>query len=40
MVAVVPPDDVPRTHDILRSHGAESVEIGAVVAGSGAVSIV
>ncbi|MBV8980224.1 MAG: phosphoribosylformylglycinamidine cyclo-ligase [Acidimicrobiia bacterium] len=40
MVAVVPPGDVPRAHDVLRSHGVGSVEIGAVVAGSGAVSIV
>jgi len=40
MVAVVPPDAVLRTHDVLRSHGVASAEIGEVVPGSGAVTII
>ena len=37
MVAVVPPTDVFRAHDALRSHGVGSVEIGEVVEGTGSV---
>jgi phosphoribosylformylglycinamidine cyclo-ligase len=40
MVAVVPPDQVMRAHDVLRSHGVGSVEIGEVVAGEGAVQLI
>ena len=39
MVAVVRSDDVPRTHDVLRSHGVASVEIGEVMPGEGAVHL-
>ena len=39
MVVAVPPGDVPRTHDALRSHGVASVEIGEVVPGEGAVHL-
>jgi phosphoribosylformylglycinamidine cyclo-ligase len=39
MVAAVPSDDVLRTHDVLRSHGVSSVEIGEVVPGEGAVHL-
>jgi phosphoribosylformylglycinamidine cyclo-ligase len=39
MVAVVPPDDVLRAHDVLRSHGVASVEIGEAVPGEGAVRL-
>ena len=39
MVVAVPPADVPRTHDALRSHGVASVEIGEVVPGEGAVHL-
>jgi phosphoribosylformylglycinamidine cyclo-ligase len=39
MVAVIPPDDVMRAHDILRSHGVPSVDIGEVVPGEGAVHL-
>ena len=37
MVAVVPPEEVFRAHDVLRSHGVESVDIGEVVPGEGTV---
>src|SRR5205085_5164054 len=37
MVAVVAPGDAFKTHDVLRSHGVESVDIGEVVAGDGRV---
>jgi phosphoribosylformylglycinamidine cyclo-ligase len=40
MVAVVAPDDVLRAHDLLRSHGVPSVEIGEIVPGEGAVQLV
>jgi phosphoribosylformylglycinamidine cyclo-ligase len=40
MVAAVPSDDVLRTHDVLRSHGVASVEIGEVVPGEGLVELV
>ena len=40
MVAVVAQEDVMRTHDVVRSHGVSSVEIGEVVAGEGAVQLV
>jgi len=40
MVAVVPAEDVHKAHDVLRSNGVASVEIGEVVDGSGAVTIV
>jgi phosphoribosylformylglycinamidine cyclo-ligase len=40
MVAVVPAADVLKAHDVLRSHGVASVEIGEVVDGSGQVTIV
>ena len=39
MVAVVPPDDVFRTHDVLRSHGVGSAEIGEIVPGHGQVVV-
>jgi phosphoribosylformylglycinamidine cyclo-ligase len=39
MVAVVPPDDVLRAQDVLRSHGVASVEIGQVVEGEGDVRL-
>jgi phosphoribosylformylglycinamidine cyclo-ligase len=39
MVAVVPPDDVLRAHDVLRSHGVASVEVGEAVPGEGAVRL-
>ena len=39
MVAVVAPDHVMRAHDVLRSHGVASVEIGEVVPGEGAVHL-
>jgi len=39
MVDVVPPDDVMRAHDVLRSHGVPSVEIGEIVRGEGAVQL-
>ena len=39
MVAVIPADDVFRAHDVLRSHGIESADIGEVVAGEGAVRL-
>jgi phosphoribosylformylglycinamidine cyclo-ligase len=39
MVAVVNADHVMRAHDILRSHGVSSVEIGEVVPGEGAVHL-
>ena len=39
MVAVVAPDHVMRAHDVLRSHGVASVEIGEVVSGEGAVHL-
>jgi len=40
MIAVVPPDDVFRALDILRSRGHEAVDIGTVVTGDGAVRMV
>jgi phosphoribosylformylglycinamidine cyclo-ligase len=40
MVAVIPPDDVMRGHDVLRSHGVSSVDIGEIVPGEGAVQLV
>ncbi|MBV8236435.1 MAG: phosphoribosylformylglycinamidine cyclo-ligase [Acidimicrobiia bacterium] len=40
MVAVVAPGDVLRTHDVLRSHGVASVEIGEVVAGEGRARLI
>jgi phosphoribosylformylglycinamidine cyclo-ligase len=40
MVAAVPSDDVLRTHDVLRSHGVASVEIGEVVPGEGHVELI
>jgi phosphoribosylformylglycinamidine cyclo-ligase len=40
MVAVIPPDDVMRAHDVLRSHGVSSVDIGEIVPGEGAVQLV
>src|SRR5436190_16620926 len=40
MVAVVAPGDVMRTHDVVRSHGVASVEIGEVVPGEGAVQLI
>jgi phosphoribosylformylglycinamidine cyclo-ligase len=40
MVAVVRPDDHFRTHDVLRSCGVESVDLGEVVAGDGGVRLV
>jgi phosphoribosylformylglycinamidine cyclo-ligase len=40
MVAVVRPDDRFRTHDVLRSCGVESVDLGEVVAGEGGVRLV
>ena len=39
MIVVVAAADVFATHDVLRSHGVESVEIGEVVPGSGAVRL-
>jgi phosphoribosylformylglycinamidine cyclo-ligase len=39
MVAVVPPPDVLRAHDVLRSHGVASVEIGEIVEGEGDVRL-
>ncbi|MCU1449551.1 MAG: phosphoribosylformylglycinamidine cyclo-ligase [Acidimicrobiales bacterium] len=40
MVAVVPPDDVLRAQDVLRSHGVASVEIGEIVSGEGDVTLI
>jgi len=39
MVVAVAPSAVFATHDVLRSHGVDSVEIGEVVPGSGAVRL-
>jgi phosphoribosylformylglycinamidine cyclo-ligase len=39
MVVAVPEADVFATHDLLRSHGVDSAEIGEVVSGSGEVSV-
>ena len=39
MVAVVPPEHVLHTHDVLRSHGVVSVEIGEIVPGEGAIRL-
>ena len=39
MVAVVPAGEVFRAHDLLRSHGVESVDIGEVVPGDGTVRL-
>jgi phosphoribosylformylglycinamidine cyclo-ligase len=39
MVIVVPPEDVFRSLDILRSHGHRAAEIGRVVSGSGRVVV-
>ena len=39
MVAVVPPGDVLRAQDVLRSHGVASIEIGEVVTGEGDVRL-
>src|SRR5205807_9726237 len=39
MVGVVAQEDVMRAHDVVRSHGVSSVEIGEVVAGEGAVQL-
>ena len=40
MVAVVPPDDVFKAHDVLRSNGVGSVEIGEITEGDGSVRLV
>jgi phosphoribosylformylglycinamidine cyclo-ligase len=40
MVAVVPPADVLRAQDVLRSHGVASVEIGEIVSGEGDVDLI
>jgi phosphoribosylformylglycinamidine cyclo-ligase len=39
MVVVVPPSDVHKALDVLRSHGHRATEIGRVVAGSGTVNL-
>jgi phosphoribosylformylglycinamidine cyclo-ligase len=39
MIVTVGEDDVFAAHDVLRSHGVDSVEIGEVVAGSGNVRL-
>ena len=39
MVAAVPAGEVFRAHDLLRSHGVESVDIGEVVPGDGTVRL-
>ena len=39
MIAVVGADDATKALDVLRSHGVESVEIGEIVAGEGAVQL-
>ena len=40
MVAVVRPVDAQRTHDVLRSHGVASIDIGEIVPGEGDVRFV
>jgi phosphoribosylformylglycinamidine cyclo-ligase len=39
MVVAVPPDDAFRALDLLRSKGHRAVQVGEVVAGSGAVRL-
>jgi phosphoribosylformylglycinamidine cyclo-ligase len=39
MVAVIASGDAMRAHDVLRSHGVSSVEIGEIVPGEGAVQL-